>query len=120
MYRIMTTTRIDMMRKNRRHTTSSLDAVAENGEFRHEAIADSNSDPEAIVLDPMLSEPMQTALNGLTEEYRAVVVLADIEQLDYSEVGLVLQIPVGTVRSRLHRARTHLRKALSRYVEEAW
>jgi len=72
------------------------------------------------VLDPMLSEPMQTALNGLTEEYRAVVVLADIEQLDYSEVGLVLQIPVGTVRSRLHRARTHLRKALSRYVEEAW
>lgn len=117
MYRVMTTTRIDMLRRNRRHLAQSLDALSgvEGGDFD---IPDEAADPEKIVLEPMLSEPVQKALNALPESFRMVVVLADMEQMDYTEVSQVLQIPVGTVRSRLHRARGLLRKSLAAYVEE--
>jgi RNA polymerase sigma-70 factor (ECF subfamily) len=120
MYRIMTTTRIDMLRSARRHTASSLDTFDENSERRSIDIADDSGNPETIVLKPMLSDPVQHALNALSEEYRSVVVLADMEQMDYIEVSQALGVPIGTVRSRLHRARLQLRKALSNYVEERW
>ncbi len=120
MYRIMTTTRIDMLRSAKRHAASSLDIFDENGGYVAREISDDSANPEAMVLEPMLSEPVQIALNALSEEHRAVVVLADMEQMDYVEVSHVLQIPIGTVRSRLHRARLQLRKALTAYVEEHW
>ena len=116
----MTTTRIDMLRSAKRHAASSLDTFDENEERCTQEISDDSANPETIVLEPMLSEPVQFALNSLSEEYRAVVVLADMEQMDYVEVSQLLQIPIGTVRSRLHRARLQLRKVLSLYVEEHW
>jgi RNA polymerase sigma-70 factor, ECF subfamily len=120
MYRVMTTTHIDMLRRAKRHQAQSLDVVQEDGSTATLDIADEASDPEKIVLGPMLSEPVQKALAALSNEFRAVVVLADMEQLDYSEVSDILQIPVGTVRSRLHRARSLLRKSLAAYVEPQW
>jgi RNA polymerase sigma-70 factor (ECF subfamily) len=119
MYRVMTTTRIDMVRRAARRRTESLDCpIGEDGATRD--LPDEEADPERIVVGPMLSEPVQRALAGLPEEYRAVVVLADMEQMDYSDVSRILHIPVGTVRSRLHRARASLRKSLASYVEERW
>jgi RNA polymerase sigma-70 factor, ECF subfamily len=120
MYRVMTTTRIDMVRKASRRRADSLDAVESDGTETHGSrdIPDAAADPAALVLGPMLSEPVQCALDRLPEEFRAVVVLADMEQLDYAEVSRILQVPVGTVRSRLHRARALLRKSLAAYVEE--
>jgi RNA polymerase sigma-70 factor (ECF subfamily) len=50
------------------------------------------------------------ALQALDEDHRAVVVLRDLEGLDYAQIGQILEIPVGTVRSRLHRARMELRR----------
>jgi RNA polymerase sigma-70 factor (ECF subfamily) len=120
MYRIMTTTRIDMVRSAKRHAACSLDVFDADSEHPMFEIPDTYNSPERVILEPMLSEPVQQALNELTEEYRAVVVLADMEQLDYVEVSQALGIPIGTVRSRLHRARLQLRKALSTYVEERW
>ena len=120
MYRVMTTTRIDMLRRAKRHQTQSLDVLQEDGSTQTLDIADEGADPEQIVLGPMLSEPVQKALSALSDEFRAVVVLADMEQLDYSEVSDILQIPIGTVRSRLHRARSLLRKSLASYVDPGW
>lgn len=120
MYRITTTTRIDMLRRNKRHLAESLDTFDEDGELCTKEIPDDSLNPEHLVLAPMLSEPVQLALNGLSEEYRTVIALADIEQLDYAEVSHILQIPIGTVRSRLHRARLQLRKTLAPYVEYQW
>ncbi|HLK61168.1 MAG TPA: sigma-70 family RNA polymerase sigma factor [Chthonomonadaceae bacterium] len=119
MYRVMTTTRIDMVRRAKRHIAQSLESAREMGEAVCE-IPDEAANPEVIVVGAMLSEPVQKALAALSEEFRAVVVLADIERLDYTEVGHILQIPVGTVRSRLHRARAQLRTMLAAYVEERW
>lgn len=119
MYRIMITTRIDMVRRARRHRTESLDALSqeERERFQPCGIPDRASNPETLLIEPILSEEVQKALNALPEEYRAVVLLADMEQMDYAEVSRVLRVPIGTVRSRLHRGRALLRKLLARCVE---
>ena len=57
------------------------------------------------------------ALDELEDEFRLVVVLRDIEGMDYARIGEVLELPVGTVKSRLHRARCLLRNKLTCLVE---
>jgi RNA polymerase sigma-70 factor (ECF subfamily) len=61
---------------------------------------------------------IQAALNALAPDHRAVVVLKDLDGLRYEEIAATLDIPVGTVRSRLHRARFELRERLRGVVEE--
>jgi len=56
---------------------------------------------------------VQDALRRLPEEYRAAVVLCDVIGRSYEEIGEILDVPVGTVRSRIHRGRALLRKALT-------
>ena len=61
---------------------------------------------------------METALNRLSSEHRAIVVLKDFDGRRYEEISAILNIPVGTVRSRLHRARCELRDRLRVLVDE--
>lgn len=68
--------------------------------------------PEQAFLDKLLRTDLEHALAALPEAYRVVVVLADLEELSYAEIATVLEIPVGTVRSRLARARCALQKRL--------
>jgi RNA polymerase sigma-70 factor (ECF subfamily) len=117
MYRVMTTTHIDMARSAARRKTESLDAWCENVASPGTAVIDEKADPESLILGPMLSEPVERALAALPLAHRSVVVLADMEQMDYADVSRVLGIPIGTVRSRLHRARAALRKFLAAYID---
>lgn len=66
-----------------------------------------------------LSEPMSKALAELPPEQREIVLLADVDECSYQEIGLIVGCSVGTVRSRLHRARGQLRKLLNRYMESS-
>jgi RNA polymerase sigma-70 factor (ECF subfamily) len=59
------------------------------------------------------SEDVQRALTGLPDEFRAAVVLSDVADLTYDEIATALEVPVGTVRSRIHRGRRLLRTALA-------
>lgn len=68
--------------------------------------------PEQAFLDKLLREDLERALAALPEAYRIVVVLSDLEELTYAEIATALEIPVGTVRSRLARARCALQKRL--------
>jgi RNA polymerase sigma-70 factor (ECF subfamily) len=68
-------------------------------------------------VDGYLSEPVSKALAGLTREQREIVLLADIEGFSYQEIGEIAGCSVGTVRSRLHRARGQLRKLVNRYMK---
>jgi len=80
--------------------------------------------PSAQVADPDAGDPsdplvaaetaalVQRALDGLDDEHRTVVVLRDIQHFDYHEIGEILEVPTGTVKSRLHRARLMLRDKL--------
>lgn len=58
------------------------------------------------------------ALNKLPEHYRSVVLLADVQEFDYKEVAAILDVPIGTVMSRLSRGRTQLKKSLSKIAGE--
>jgi RNA polymerase sigma-70 factor (ECF subfamily) len=121
-YRIMYHSFLDIVRRRPRFTMLSLDAPWEDEESDGGArdVADSRVGPEAELLDGLLSEPLQRALDALPAEFRAVVVLADMQELSYEEVARVLSCPIGTVRSRLHRARAMLRKSLGGRAENVF
>ncbi len=72
---------------------------------------------ETQVLHRLTTEKIKEAIEALPEEYRAVVVLADIEELSYQEIAEALGCPMGTVRSRLNRGRRLLQKVLWDYME---
>lgn len=101
---------VDRARRDRRRVLVGLEHAA------HRPVTDRWADPEAA-LGEHLDGPVQRALDALPPEFRAVVVLVDLEGFSYQEAAELLRCPVGTVRSRLHRARLALREWLRAYVE---
>ena len=75
-----------------------------------------DADPAAHVERIELEAALQRAIPELPEERRIVVVLRDFEGLSYEEIAAALDLPLGTVRSRLHRARTDLKEKLERFL----
>ncbi len=74
--------------------------------------------PEEEVLADVLDEHVQKALDELPDDYRMVILLADIEGFAYKEIAAILEIPVGTVMSRLYRGRRLLEAAMLKYARE--
>jgi len=77
-----------------------------------------NSNPAAIVLSRMSEAMIAEAIDALPEEYQVVAVLYFMDDLRYEEIAEILMCPIGTVRSRLHRGRKLLQKALWQIAEE--
>lgn len=97
----------------------SLDqADAETGISWVESLKGSSGGPEAEILQAELQDKIQEALNNLAEEFRSPVVLVDIGGFTYAEVAEILSCPVGTIRSRLFRARSILASKLRSYVQK--
>ena len=116
--RIMTHTYIDSQRKRRVSSIWSLDSPPEGIDTEY-LLADGAGDPQQVIDEHGLEEPVQKALDSLSSEHRAVVVLSDIEGMSYEDIARVLGVPVGTVRSRLHRARERMRQMLSPLLTQA-
>lgn len=116
-YRIMHRTHIDWIRRRGRRPEVSFDAPATpGGDPLLARLGDAEADPQRLTEVRGLDGPVQAALDSLPPEFRTVVVLADIEGLSYDEIAAMAACPVGTVRSRLHRAREALRTALRPYL----
>ena len=77
-----------------------------------------NSDPAALVLDRVEAEQVCRAIAALPEDYRVVSALYFMEEFSYQEIAEMVGCPVGTVRSRLHRGRRMLQKALWHLAEQ--
>ena len=75
--------------------------------------------PERAFLNKLLREDLERAIDALSEPFRVVVVLVDVQGCSYHEVATVLEIPVGTVRSRLARGRAALQRALWNHARDA-
>ena len=75
-------------------------------------------DPEGEFFEAIVDDEILAAIDGLPEEYRTAVVLSDLEGLAYAEVAELLEVPVGTVKSRLFRGRRLLQKVLYDYAVE--
>jgi RNA polymerase sigma-70 factor (ECF subfamily) len=103
--------------RRRRRPTARLGVAGEGGV--PEAAADARDTDPALPLERAERERViQDALNALAADHRAVIVLKEFDGLRYEEIGAVLNIPVGTVRSRLHRARGELRQRLRALVDD--
>lgn len=114
LYQIVKNLYIDLLRRRRGPRVHSLDepmATAEGAMARERP--DPNADVEGTVLDATVDRRIQEALLALSPELRMVAVLADVEGYGYEEIAKMLEIPVGTVKSRLHRARHALRDRLA-------
>ncbi len=106
LHRITTNLFLDMVRRRARIRFESLPDDAPD------RLAGREPSPAQAYDDAHWDDDVQRALDALAPEFRAAVVLCDIEQLSYEEIADVLGIKLGTVRSRIHRGRTQLRAAL--------
>ena len=108
-------------RQKRRPVTSDLDDTPDLYIYARAGEAGfptQGSDPAAELLDKLGTERIVEAINRLPDEYRIVSTLYFMDDLSYEEIAQVVQCPVGTVRSRLHRGRRMLQKALWQVAEE--
>ncbi len=118
LYRILTNTFINSYRRKQRQPQQSPTEQIEDWQL---AAAESHTSTglrsaEVEALDRLPDSDVRDALHDLAEEFRLAVYLADVEGFSYKEIAEIMDTPVGTVMSRLHRGRRSLRQALERYA----
>jgi RNA polymerase sigma-70 factor (ECF subfamily) len=115
LYRItvnLSKNRLRVLAGERKRNTSLDDPIStEEGEMKRQ-VADDSPLPQDQLINKEKGELIAKALASLEDEFRTVVVLRDIEGLGYKEIACILKINIGTVKSRLHRARMLLREKL--------
>ena len=120
LYRIMTNTYINGYRKRQREPYLGVVEELEDWQMggAESTTAMSSRSAEAEAIDRTPDSIVTQALNDLPEDFRLAVYLADVEGLSYQEIADIVDVPIGTVMSRLHRGRTRLRKVLREYASE--
>ncbi len=122
LYRILTNTYINMYRKKQRRPDETDLADVEDL-FLYRRIgglegATLGQSAEEELLKSFTEYEVKEALDGLSDNFRTVVLLADVEGFAYKEIAEILDIPIGTVMSRLHRGRKAMQKALFEFARE--
>jgi RNA polymerase sigma-70 factor (ECF subfamily) len=119
LFRILKNTFINSYRKRQQEPPqNAFDEIEDSFESQVSSDSGSIPNPEEDALENVLDEDVQRALDALPDEYRMVVILADLEDFSYQEIAEILEIPVGTVMSRLYRARRRLESEMLRYAQE--
>ncbi len=114
LFKILTNTFINKYRRSVKERTlsdaSERDSV--NAQFFSQDATDAAQNPEDLLLDRVMSEDVLKAIDALAIDFRMVLILADLQEFSYKEIAEILDVPVGTVMSRLFRGRKALQKAL--------
>ena len=117
--RTVTNACYDELRRQKRRPTTPLEPETSDGEEIDSPkwLADKNMTPDQRAEADELEHAIQHCLDALPAEFRSVVVLADIQGMDYIEVATSVRVPLGTIKSRLARARLRLRECLRSFEE---
>ncbi len=120
LYRIMTNAYINTYRKRQREPHLGVVEELEDWQLggAESATAMASRSAEAEAIDRTPATVVTDALNALPEDFRMVVYLADVEGFSYQEIADIVERPIGTVMSRLHRGRARLRSVLGEYARE--
>ncbi|RME79549.1 MAG: sigma-70 family RNA polymerase sigma factor [Chloroflexi bacterium] len=110
--RIVTNTCYDQLRYRRRRPASSLEEMTENPGPEQVRLVNGTEKPEERVERQELHDLLQAGINQLPEDQRIVLVLSDVQGFSYQEIAEIIDQPLGTVKSRLSRARRRLRDIL--------
>lgn len=109
-------------RKLQEHNTRSENGETDFSFSLFEEISEStfvaDGNPETKFISRLTQASIQTAINSLPDEFKTALVLCDVEEFSYAEIAAVIQVPVGTVRSRIARARNILQKKLWFHAQE--
>ncbi len=112
LYRIVSNVCLDVVRRQKRQA-QSLTLESDDEPFAERDIPDERNHPEQTALETELQQAVHTALGRLRMEHRTVLVLYDLAGFSYEEIAEMLKLPLGTVKSRLNRARLALREEMS-------
>ncbi|MEP7133802.1 MAG: sigma-70 family RNA polymerase sigma factor [Chloroflexota bacterium] len=117
--RTVTNACYDELRRQKRRPTTPLEPDTEDGEEMDSPkwLADPNMTPAQQAEADEVEHAIQHCLNNLPLEFKTVVVMADIQGMDYTEVAAAVRVPLGTIKSRLARARLRLRECLQGFAE---
>jgi len=121
-FRILSNLFIDLMRRKPKQKPLSLDQPVGDDEGDDNLllqIADDNANPERNLMDTVMDERLQVALAALPEAFRTAVMLCDVEGKSYEEIAQAMGSSIGTVRSRIHRGRTMLRRLMNSPIKPA-
>ncbi len=116
LYRVLHTTYISMYRKAQRRPQESPQEEIDDFSLFDELSRTTGSSPEREVLERFTAQEVRDALAALPDSFREAVYLADVEGFSYKEIAQIMDTPVGTVMSRLHRGRKSLHQALHTYA----
>ena len=117
--RTVTNACYDELRRQKRRPTTPLEPETDDGDEMDSPrwLADPSLTPNQQLEADELEHAIQHCLDSLPTDFRTVVVMADIEGLDYTEVAAAVRAPLGTIKSRLARARLRLRECLQEFAE---
>jgi len=117
--RTVTNACYDELRRKKRHPTVPLEPETDDGDELEAPrwLADSSLSPEEEVELDDLEHAIQHCLDDLPSDFRTVVVLVDVQGMEYTEVSEAVRVPLGTIKSRLARARLRLRECLQGFWE---
>jgi RNA polymerase sigma-70 factor, ECF subfamily len=117
-YKITTNVCLDELRKTRNNKSISLDEELklDDGEVQIQ-IVDHRPSPEIILEQKEIKKTVKKAIDNLSHEHRIVIILRELNGLNYGEIAKILKCPVGTVKSRINRARQELKEILKNNKE---